>query len=203
MSIHTAQELKSFIEEPHSCKPKLLLHACCAPCSSAVLELLRDAFDITIFFYNPNIYPKEEYDKRLAEFAKLGNYPLIEGPYSPDAFYEDILGMEELPEGSHRCFTCYEIRLEETAKVAAQNNFDFFTTTLSISPYKNAEKINEIGLALEDDYGVSFLYSNFKKNDGYKRSIELCKELGIYRQSYCGCIFSYEDMRKRTTNHQE
>ena len=197
MIIDSSEALIQFMSEPHESKPTLLLHACCAPCSTYVLEALKDTFEITLFYYNPNIYPEEEYIKRKNEFKKLGNYPFIEGPYSPDPFYEDILGMEELPEGSHRCFTCYRIRLEETAKVAIQYGFDYFCTTLSISPYKNSDKINEIGQELAQLYGVPYVYSNFKKNDGYKKSIILCKELGIYRQHYCGCVFSYEDMKRR------
>ncbi|MDD4211870.1 MAG: epoxyqueuosine reductase QueH [Bacilli bacterium] len=199
MDLDSFEALSEYLDEPHEIKPRLLLHACCAPCSTYVLEYLCDAFDITIFYYNPNIYPEEEYLKRKEEFAKLGKYPLIEGPYTPDSFYEDILGMEELPEGSHRCFTCYRIRLEETAKVAIQGGFDYFTTTLSISPYKNSDKLNEIGQELAKEYGVPFVYSNFKKNDGYKKSIALCREMGIYRQHYCGCVFSYEDMKRRVT----
>lgn len=177
--------------------PKLLLHCCCAPCSSYVLEYLSEFFEITLAFYNPNISPYDEYLKRLNELKKfVDKFPakkkisFIEVPYENEKFVEISKGLEKLPEGSKRCFSCYRLRLEETAKLAKQYGFDYFTTTLSISPFKNASKLNEIGSEFEQRYNVSYLYSDFKKKNGYKRSIELSKEYDLYRQDYCGCIYS-------------
>lgn len=178
-------------------KPKLLMQACCAPCSSYVLEYLCDYFDITLLFYNPNISPKSEYFFRAEELKRLVNeMPLRFKPeiivcdYDNTSFFNMSKGLENLPEGSKRCFLCYRLRLEEAAKYAKAHNFDFFCTTLSISPHKNAEKLNEIGGELSEKYGVKYLYSDFKKKNGYKRSIELSKEYNLYRQNYCGCIYS-------------
>ena len=177
--------------------PKLLLHSCCAPCSSYVLEYLSNYFEITVLYYNPNIFPESEYTKRIWEQQKLIDemnvkYPIsfMAGPYDKEMFYEMAKGLEEVKEGGVRCFGCYELRLRETARIAAQAGFDYFTTTLSISPLKNAEKLNEIGVKLAEEYGVSYLLSDFKKKNGYKRSIELSKQYGLYRQDYCGCEFS-------------
>jgi predicted adenine nucleotide alpha hydrolase (AANH) superfamily ATPase len=177
--------------------PKLLLHSCCAPCSSYVLEYLSNYFEITVLYYNPNIFPESEYTKRIWEQQKLIDemnvkYPIsfMAGPYDKEKFYEMAKGLEEVKEGGVRCFGCYELRLRETARIAAQAGFDYFTTTLSISPLKNAEKLNEIGVKLAEEYGVSYLLSDFKKKNGYKRSIELSKQYGLYRQDYCGCEFS-------------
>lgn len=177
-------------------QPRLLLHACCAPCSSYVLEYLTRYFDITVFYYNPNISPKEEYEKRVEEIDRFialvhsEKVKLLEGEYHPEDFYETVKGMETLKEGSERCYRCYELRLRESAKIAAERGFDYFTTTLSISPYKNAAWLNEIGVRLGEEYGISYLVSDFKKKNGYKRSIELSSEYGLYRQNYCGCIYS-------------
>lgn len=176
-------------------KPKLLLHSCCAPCSSYVLELLCSVFDITVLFYNPNIFPAEEHSYREEELRRLIRemglkISVITPDYDPTPFFNMSKGLEALPEGDERCYKCYELRLNAAAKYAAQNGFDFFTTTLSISPYKNAEWLNEIGERLSSGYGVRYLYSDFKKKDGYKRSIELSREYSLYRQDYCGCIFS-------------
>lgn len=178
--------------------PKLLLHSCCAPCSSYVLEYLSDYFEITVFYYNPNIFPESEYTKRILEQQMLiqdmkVKHPVsfLAGSYEKDRFYEMATGLEHLKEGGERCFKCYELRLEEAAKIAREGEFDYFTTTLSISPMKNAEKLNEIGNKVGAKYGVSYLQSDFKKKNGYKRSIELSKEYGLYRQDYCGCEFSY------------
>jgi predicted adenine nucleotide alpha hydrolase (AANH) superfamily ATPase len=178
-------------------KSRLLLHACCAPCSSYVLEYLRGYFDITLYFYNPNISPKEEYVFRQAELIRLvGEMGLpitvVSEKYSPEEFFEVSKGLEKEPEGGERCFKCYRLRLLKTAEYAKKNGFQFFTTTLSISPYKNAEKLNEIGKEISEKVGVNYLYSDFKKKNGYKRSIELSKEYNLYRQDYCGCIFSKE-----------
>ena len=177
--------------------PSLLIHSCCAPCSSYVLEYLSEYFKITVFYYNPNIYPESEYTKRIAEQQKLirdmeFRYPVsfLAGKYDKEKFYEMAAGMEDLKEGGARCTKCYELRLSEAAGQAAAGGFDYFTTTLSISPMKNAQKLNEIGLRVGEKYGVKYLVSDFKKKNGYKRSIELSKEYGLYRQDYCGCEFS-------------
>ena len=172
--------------------PTLLLHSCCAPCSSYVLEYLSDFFFITVFYYNPNIYPSEEYQKRVLEqkeFIKKLNtknsVSFIQGEYIPQDFFDIAKGFEDENEGGERCFNCYKLRLEEAAKLAKENGFDYYTTTLSISPYKNADKLNEIGKTLEKMYGVKYLYSDFKKKNGYKRSIELSNIYNLYRQDYC------------------
>ncbi len=177
--------------------PRLLLHSCCAPCSSYVLEYLADYFEITDFFYNPNITSEEEYRHRADELQRLiERMPLthpvtfVEGPYDKAVFLEAVKGLENEPEGGERCFACYELRLREAAKLAAAGGYDYFTTTLSISPLKNAEKINEIGERLAAEYGVKHLPSDFKKRGGYQRSIELSREYELYRQNYCGCVFS-------------
>ncbi len=177
--------------------PRLLLHSCCAPCSSYVLEYLSQYFQITLFYYNPNISPKSEYEKRVQEQQNLieamnFKHPVtfLEGSYEPDLFYHTVKGYEEVPEGGERCFLCYELRLRAAAKVAKDREFDYFTTTLSISPLKKADKLNEIGAKFEKEYGVSYLYSDFKKKEGYKRSIELSNEYQLYRQNYCGCVYS-------------
>lgn len=177
--------------------PTLLLHSCCAPCSSYVLEYLSQFFKITVFYYNPNITEETEYRKRVAEQARLIGemkvlHPihLVEGRYEPERFLMMARGMETVPEGGERCFACYRLRLEEAAQAAQEGGFDYFTTTLSISPMKRADKLNEIGAALAEDYRVPWLYSDFKKKNGYKRSIELSKEHQLYRQNYCGCGFS-------------
>ena len=177
--------------------PSLLIHSCCAPCSSYVPEYLSEYFKITVFYYNPNIYPESEYTKRIAEQQKLirdmeFRYPVsfLAGKYDKEKFYEMAAGMEDLKEGGARCMKCYELRLSEAAGQAVAGGFDYFTTTLSISPMKNAQKLNEIGLRVGEEYGVKYLVSDFKKKNGYKRSIELSKEYGLYRQDYCGCEFS-------------
>lgn len=201
------------------CAPTLFLHSCCAPCSSYVLEYLRQYFRITVFYYNPNITEDAEYRKRVTEQKRLiaaynemvlgpgvsadtinevlreqrhsgYHIEIVEGDYEPQRFYEISKGLEQCPEGGERCFACYEQRLKETAKRAQAGGFDYFTTTLSISPLKNAAKLNEIGEKLAGEYGVAWLPSDFKKRDGYKRSIELSKEYDLYRQDYCGCVYS-------------
>lgn len=177
--------------------PTLLLHSCCAPCSSYVLEYLSQYFAITVLYYNPNIYPDEEYFHRVKEQETFiqrfpARHPIrfIEGTFDKDRFYETVKGMEDLPEGGERCFRCYELRLREAAEQARAMGADYFCTTLSISPLKNAEKLNEIGERLALEYGVRYLPSDFKKKNGYKRSVELSREYGMYRQDYCGCVFS-------------
>lgn len=179
--------------------PTLLLHSCCAPCSSYVLEYLSQYFRITVFYYNPNIYPDEEYEKRVEEqnrfiqrFPAASPVAFLEGIYDKERFYQMASGLEDAPEGGERCFRCYQLRLEETAKEAARLGMDYFTTTLSISPMKNAAKLNEIGESLGREYGVRYLVSDFKKRDGYKRSVKISQEYGMYRQDYCGCLFSWE-----------
>ena len=180
--------------------PKLLLHSCCAPCSSYCLMVLAEYFEVTVFYYNPNIYPEEEYHMRAEEQQRFirefpTRYPVsfVEGAYDTKAFYEMAKGLEQVPEGGERCFKCYEMRLRQTAELAKAKGFDYFTTTLSISPLKNAQKLNEIGGMLEQEYGISYLYSDFKKRDGYKRSTVISAEYGMYRQDYCGCVFSYRE----------
>lgn len=181
--------------------PKLLLHSCCAPCSSYVLEYLSKYFYITVFYYNPNIYPDEEYMKRVKEqqdfIKKIPTKHLvrfIEGKYEKDKFYDATKGFENEKEGGERCFKCFELRLEEAAQLAKRLGFDYYTTTLSISPHKNAEKLNEIGIKIGEKYNIKYLVSDFKKKNGYKRSIELSKEYDLYRQNYCGCIFSKNEI---------
>lgn len=185
--------------------PKLLLHSCCAPCSSYVLEYLSHYFSITVLYYNPNIYPESEYTKRIWEQQKLiGDLPVrhpisfIAGPYDKELFYEMAKGLEEAKEGGERCFRCYELRLREAARIAKEAEFDYFTTTLSISPLKNARKLNEIGARLAEEYGVKYLLSDFKKKNGYKRSTELSKLYGLYRQDYCGCEYSMRERQAQT-----
>ncbi|MDE6132206.1 MAG: epoxyqueuosine reductase QueH [Oscillospiraceae bacterium] len=180
--------------------PRLLLHSCCAPCSSAVLEYLSQHMAITVFYFNPNIFPEEEFLHRIEEQKRLISEMLFKKPvqfiehgWQQERFYAAVKGLESIPEGGERCFACYRLRLEETAKLAAEKGFDYFTTTLSISPYKNADKLNEIGEELAEKYGVKHLPSDFKKRDGYKRSIELSAEYGLYRQDYCGCVFSKKE----------
>lgn len=177
--------------------PRLLLHSCCAPCSGYVLEYLSQYFAITIYYYNPNINPAEEYMERVSEQRRLieqmeFQHPvgMVAGIYEPEAFYRVTKGFEKEPEGGERCTICYALRLREAAKVGKAGGYDFFTTTLTISPLKSAEKLNDIGEAMGREYGIAYLPSDFKKKDGYKRSIELSEQYGLYRQNYCGCIYS-------------
>lgn len=177
--------------------PSLLLHVCCAPCSSSVLERLGEIFEITCFFYNPNITEEEEYQKRFHELrnfvSKLktkNQVSVLEGRYVKEEFFHISKGLEQEKERGKRCYLCYELRMRETAKVASEMGFDFFATTLTLSPYKNSDFVNEIGEKLDSEYQTTYLYSDFKKKNGYKRSIELSKEYHLYRQDYCGCIYS-------------
>lgn len=181
--------------------PKLLLHSCCGPCSTYCIQVLSEYFDVTVFYYNPNIYPPEEYRLRadeqnrfISEFPTRNPVKFVEGAYDTDRFYAMAKGLEKVEEGGERCFKCYELRLRESAEYAKNNGFDFFTTTLSISPLKNADKLNEIGQKLSEEYGVSYLFSDFKKKEGYKISTELSAEYGMYRQNYCGCVFSQNNL---------
>lgn len=187
--------------------PRLLLHSCCAPCSSYVLEYLSDYFEITVFYYNPNIFPESEYTKRILEQQILigemkTKYPVsfLAGSYEKERFYEIAKGLEHLKEGGERCFRCYALRLEEAARIAKESEFEYYTTTLSISPLKNADRLNEIGMEIAQKYQIQYLQSDFKKKNGYKRSIELSKEFGLYRQDYCGCIYSMQEREENKNN---
>ncbi len=192
--------------------PRLLLHSCCAPCSSHCMEYLREHFLLTVFYYNPNITIPGEYQKRLAEekrliaaynrqveeqdftgmhsTARARRIEILEAPYDPDNWFRAVAGLEGCPEGGERCTVCFEMRLEKAAQAAAEGGFDYFTTTLTISPLKDAQRLNFIGEQMAKKYGTAWLPSDFKKKDGYKRSIELSREFGLYRQNYCGCVFS-------------
>jgi len=170
-------------------KPKLLLHCCCAPCSSAVIERIKEYFDITYYFYNPNIYPEQEFEQRKQEFLKLG-VEVISEEYNHNQFLSVIAGHEQDPEGGNRCKICIAKRMDKSFEYAKQHGFDYVTTTLSISPHKDAEFINKTGEALMQKYGINYLYADFKKENGYLRSIQICNELKIYRQDYCGCEFA-------------
>ena len=177
----------------------LLLHSCCAPCSSACLERLKEKFSITVLYYNPNIDEEKEYEKRKAEqirfLRETGYASILDCDHDKQAFEKIAKGLENEPERGKRCYACYSLRLEKTAQVAKANGFDWFCTTLSLSPHKNAEWINQIGEELEGNYGVKFLNSDFKKQGGYLRSIELSNKYNLYRQDYCGCIFSRDKRR--------
>ncbi len=180
--------------------PRLLLHSCCAPCSSYVLEYLSQYFAITLLYYNPNIFPEEEYRKRVEEQKKLiaalpVKHPVsfVEGRYQPEEFFAVAKGLEDVPEGGERCRKCFRLRLEEAAKLAAEGEYDYYTTTLSISPLKNARALNEIGQELAAVYEVPYLPSDFKKRGGYQRSIELSREYELYRQNFCGCVYSMRE----------
>ena len=185
-------------------RPSLLLHACCAPCSSYVLEYLSKYFDITLFFYNPNIFPQDEHDLRYAELERLikdmgldEKVAFVRADYEPELFFEIARGLEELPEGGERCRKCYEQRIEKTARAALVGKFDYFSTTLSISPYKNAQWLCEIGSQMGEKYGIPYLLSDFKKRGGYKRSCELSEQYKLYRQDFCGCVYSKRDREKQ------
>ena len=201
------KEMEKMIEGLQGERKSLLLHSCCAPCSSAVLEKLQEIFEITVFFYNPNISEDTEYRKRVEEQKRLieafnrknSDCPIkmIDGDYEPQEFYKIAKGLENCPEGGERCFRCYALRLEKTAQLAKEAEFDYFTTTLTISPLKNAGKLNEIGEEMSEKYGAAFLPSDFKKKEGYKRSIELSKEYDLYRQNFCGCAFSKVESLRR------
>ena len=188
-------EMVKIIDSLNGQKATLLLHSCCAPCSSSVIETLKDYFKITILYYNPNIEPDTEYEKRKEEqirFIKELNADInfLDVPYENDEFKKISKGLENALEGGERCHKCYRLRLEKTALLAKEKNFTYFGTTLTVSPYKNSQVINEIGKILADQYHINYLYSDFKKHDGYKRSIELSKKYNLYRQNYCGCIYS-------------
>ena len=213
------KQLEEVIKQEKNNRKKLLLHSCCAPCSSYVLEYLREYFDITVFFYNPNISNSVEYEKRLQEEIKLieaynkqvenGDFEnmnstenarmikIMEVGYEPSEFFEAVKGYEQCKEGGERCYKCFELRLGKSARIAKEGGFDYFTTTLTISPLKNANWLNEIGRLEGEKEGVLFLPSDFKKKDGYKRSIQLSKDFDLYRQDFCGCGFSKAEMEER------
>lgn len=187
--------------------PTLLLHSCCAPCSSYCLSYLSHYFKITVFYYNPNISEAEEYQKRVEEQKRLieempVKYPVtfLEGTYEPQRFFQMAKGLEKIPEGGERCTKCYRLRLEEAGKVAKELQMDYFTTTLSISPLKDAQRLNTIGKEVSDQVGVAYLFSDFKKKEGYKKSIALSQTYGLYRQDYCGCIYSKLERQENTSN---
>ena len=195
-------------------RPKLLVHSCCAPCSSYVLEYLNDYFDITVLYYNPNISPKEEYEKRKAEQIRFihgrfsddntnNKVSFMDCNYESEKYAEIVKGLEKEPEGGMRCVECFRLRLDKTAELAKLYGFDYFVTTLSISPLKNAQLINRIGSEISEKYGVSYLPSDFKKREGYKRSIELSKKYGLYRQNFCGCVYSKIQADKNESNFSD
>lgn len=205
IKVNYQKELEKIIDNIDECKvEKLLLHSCCGPCSSYVLEYLSEYFEITVFYYNPNIYPSDEYFYRVEEQKKIieltnakNPIHMITGKYEVEKFYKMAEGLEDVPEGGIRCHKCYEMRLREAAKIAKKGNFDYFTTTLSISPHKNSQVLNKIGEKVGEEEGVKHLPSDFKKNNGYKRSCEITKEFGMYRQDYCGCEFSKKESEER------
>lgn len=193
-------ETEKIISSLGNKRPRLLLQCCCGPCGSYVLEYLCRHFEVTAVFYNPNIYPQEEYDKRLFWLIKVleaNGVKLLDCPYEPERFQEVSKGLEAEPEGGARCEKCFRLRLSETARRAKAGNFDYFCTTLTVSPHKDQERINALGQELEKEFGVKWLPSDFKKREGYKRSIELSRSMGLYRQTYCGCIFSLREEQER------
>ncbi len=202
------KELERIIASiPEGNVPTLLLHSCCAPCSSYVLEYLSDYFAVTVLYYNPNIYPEEEFRHRADEQKRLietlpSKHPIsfIEGRFDSREFYDAVRGLEHIPEGGERCHACFRLRLEETARIAAENGSDYFTTTLTISPLKNAAALNKIGEETASRFGIAWLPSDFKKKNGYKRSVELSSEYGLYRQDYCGCVFSKKEREAGQNN---
>ncbi len=209
--INYQKELDKIIEadKREDFLPSLFLHSCCAPCSSYTIEYLSKYFKITVFYYNPNISPKEEYEKRKAEQIRLINsmetenkVEFLDCDYEYADFESIAKGYEDCKEGGERCFRCYELRLRKTAEEAKKNGFDYFCTTLSISPLKNSQKINEIGFFLENEIGVKWLPSDFKKKEGYKRSIELSKEYNLYRQNFCGCVYSKNQLNSKENDNE-
>ena len=197
MTKNYQQQMENILSEL-SGRPRLLLHSCCGPCSGSVLERLSEHFDLTVYYYNPNIYPDTEYRRRADEQARLLEtlgVPMIEAEYVPSEF-EDI-GMGQEPEGGARCKACYALRLEHTARYAAAHGFDWFCTTLSVSPHKNAAWLNELGQAMAERYGLGWLPSDFKKKNGFLRSLQLSEQYGLYRQSWCGCRYSWQERKEQ------
>ena len=207
--VNYQKELDKLIEKLEQSKevPRLFLHSCCAPCSSYVLEYLSQYFEITVFYFNPNIAPEEEYRKRVEEQRRLieqlpAVYPIQfeEGRYVPEEFYSRVRGLEKEPEGGARCRVCFELSLEEAARLASESGYDYYTTTLSISPLKNAQVLAQVAVEMGEKWGVRWLPSDFKKKEGYKRSIQLSAEYDLYRQNYCGCVFSRRMAEKKEDN---
>ena len=202
-TVNYQRELERILEKlkEEGRRPSLLLHSCCAPCSSYCLEYLSSNFWVTVYYYNPNITSQEEYIRRAEEQKRLiQEFPTVsfrEGPYDRESFYEMARGLEQAPEGGERCFRCYELRLRQAVRQAREGGFDYVTTTLSISPLKNAKKLNEIGYRLSQEQGVCWLPGDFKKRDGYKRSLQLSAQYGLYRQNYCGCEYSQQEAENR------
>lgn len=197
-------EMENIIKSLKGQRPRLLLHSCCGPCSSGCIERLNEFFDITVYYYNPNLDTSDEFLRRAEEQAKLlkemdlkYDMDLVVVDYNSNEYYSKIKGLEKESEGGKRCSECFDLRLRKSAEYAAENGFEYFTTTLSISPYKNAKLLNELGEEIANEYGIKYLYSDFKKKDGYKRSIELSKEYNMYRQDYCGCIYSKVEAEER------
>lgn len=183
--------------------PRILLHSCCAPCSTHVIDTLSPYFDITVLYYNPNIEPYEEYEKRkqeevrfISEYQAKNKLDILDVQHENELFREMARGLEDVPEGGARCIKCYYLRMEKTAKLAREHRYDYFATTLTVSPLKNSQKLNDIGRILSEQYGIQYLYSDFKKKEGYKHSIEMAREYDLYRQDYCGCVFSKEQREK-------
>lgn len=202
-------KMEEILESISDETPRLLLHCCCAPCCSYTLELLSNYFEITLYYYNPNIHPENEYTRRLQElqdfikkFKTKNRVELVEENYDTGDYFDKIKGLESLGEGSKRCFECYKFRMEKGASYAKKHNFDYFTTTLSISPYKNSTWINEIGEYLENKYDIKYLFCDLKKKNGFKRSLELSKIYGLYRQDYCGCIYSKQERESKKVTHE-
>ena len=210
MAVNYQLELERGLRQNEGKTPRLLLHCCCAPCSSYVLEYLSSHFSITAHYYNPNIDTAKEYAHRARELARFvqemplpGAVDVLTEPYVPAEFYAAVKGLEEVPEGGERCYACYRLRLRRAAQAAAAGGYDYFTTTLSISPHKNAVWLNALGEAFASEYGVRWLPSDFKKKNGFKRSTELAAQYGLYRQDYCGCIFSKREAEARAAAGRE
>jgi len=203
--LNFSQQMDEVLKTLGDTRPRLLLHACCGPCSSAVLERLCRYFDITVLYYNPNTWPAEEYHRRGEELERFvaAAHPLgvtvVEDRYDPQEFYSAVAGLENEPERGSRCTVCYRLRLEQAARYAADHGFDWYCTTLSISPMKDPVRLNELGTELGRQYGVPFLPSEFRKKDGYKRSLQLSAEYGLYRQDYCGCVFSKRERENQNS----
>ena len=207
--VNYAKEMDKVLAGLGQTRPRLLLHACCAPCSSGTLPQLEEYFDITVLYYNPNIDPPQEYHRREGELEAFleasgrRGIPVVELPYDPQEFYQAVKGLDQEPERGRRCTVCYRLRMEQAARYAAEHGFDWFTTTLSISPLKDPVRINEIGTELEKEYGVKHLPSEFRKRDGYKHSLEESARYDLYRQDYCGCVYSRLEREKQQQQKKE
>lgn len=200
MKINYNLEMMNIIKDLNGKRPGLLLHSCCGPCSTSVIDRLKEYFDLTVYYYNPNIFPKEEYFRREEEqrlYLESLGIKYIQGNYDNDRYEALIKGLELEPEGGSRCSVCFKLRLDWTARMAAEMNIEYFTTTLTVSTHKNSNIINEIGLKVAEENKVKYLVSDFKKNDGYRKSIMMSQELGMYRQDYCGCLYSKKEREKK------